>query len=169
MNLGKWRPVTTTEEPGDRIPRGTLLQKAVLWTDDKYKHVRDVLASPLMQVEVASMQDAMRADVAGGRSSILVVNQNQSMPGAVSALEFKVVIIDCMGMTVEETHLFDHMPGRSRFTDVPVILFGGVGEVEEARRGVVRSTQSQWTGQTRSMDVLTERTRRCTAGCAEGC
>ena len=57
---------------------------------------------------------------------------------------------------MEESHLFDKVPGRSRFLQVPVILFGGVGEVEEARRGVVRSTQSQWTGQTRSMDVLTE-------------
>ena len=154
VNLGKWCPVTTTDDPSDRIPRGTLLQKAVFWSDDKYRHVRDVLASPLLQVEVASMEDAMRVDVKGGRSTILVVNQNQGMPSAVSQLEFKAVMIDCRGMTVEETHLFDRMPGRSRFTDVPLILFGGVAEVEEAKRGIMRATQSQWAGQTRVMDVL---------------
>ena len=156
VNLGKWRPVTTTDEPADRIPRGTLLQKAVFWTDEKYKPVRDVLALPLLQVEVACMEDAMRVDVTGGRSSIIVVNQNQGMPHAVSSLEYKTVIVDCRGMNVEETHLFDKMPGRSRFTEVPLLLFGGIGEAEEARRGIQRATQSQWAGQTRVMDVLTD-------------
>jgi hypothetical protein len=58
-------------------------------------------------------------------------------------------------MTMEETGLITGLPGRSKMPEVPIMIIGGQAETEECRRAVVRATNNEWSGVTRSLDVLT--------------
>ena len=109
-----------------------------------------------MRVEVSAMDDSIRVDVLGGRSTVMVINHSEGMPMNAATIPFRAVLIDCRRLNLEEGRLIERLPGRSRFQNVPILLFGGVAEVEEGRRAVVKATQMQWTGQVRSYDVLTD-------------
>ena len=152
--LGAWRPKGADHDIS-RMPRGDVLLKASLWMASQYSNVRNNLATPPLQLEVSESADIVKLDAPGGSSSVMVIRGNAPLPADVGSLPFGAVVIDARTMTSEEGDIFSHLPGRSKFKDIPVVVFGGAAEVEEARRGIQRACASQWVGETRVVDVLT--------------
>ena len=145
----------TSDDPGQRIPPAAMLSKASVWRDPQFDTVRRILNSPMLQVDVSAVGEAVKVDVRGTETAVLCVNNQGMLPSNTSNLPLKLIVLDCRSMSIEEGQLVTTLPGRSRMTDTPVLLFGEAGAVEEARKGVVRATQSQWAGVVRTFDILT--------------
>ena len=157
VNLGRWRPdLTAAVGSPDRMPKAALLEKAPLWKDPSYSTVRQILGSPLMTVEITEAGEYMKVDISGGAASIMVLPNVGAIPQQIAAFKISTFVIDCRGLSNEEGSLVEKLPGRSKFMDTPVIIFGGPAEVEEARKAVRKATASQWVGSTRTIEVYTD-------------
>ena len=156
VNVGKWRPLITADDINQRMPKASLLLKAPLWTELDLDQVRKILKSPLLRVESSELMQAKKLEVVGGRSSVLVINNTGSaMPPAAATIKVALILLDVRASNVEELRFVHDLPGRSRFVSTPVMVIGNVAEVEEARRNVVKATHGEWSGTTRSIDILT--------------
>ena len=109
-----------------------------------------------MTVEITETGECMKVDISGGSASIMVLPNTGAIPQQLASFNIGCFIIDCRGMSSEEGSLMEKLPGRSRFMETTVVLFGGAAEVDEARKAVRKATASQWTGSTRTMEVYTD-------------
>ena len=154
VSLGQWKPRGPEGDAG-RLPRGDVLLKAPLWTSSQFASIRATLSSPPLQLEITEGSDVMKVDVPGGGTSVWVIHNNAAMPSAAANVPLAAIVVDTRGMSSEEGEIMMRMPGRSRFGTLPALIFGGIAEVEEARRGVMRACGSQWAGEARPLDVYT--------------
>ena len=155
VNLGAWKPKGDAGEV-QRMPRGDLLMKAALWTLDEYGQVRANLAAAPLQLEVTESEEVTKIEVAGGTSTVIVIKRDQAMPHNIASMPFGAIVVDARTMSSEEGELLLKMPGRSKFMDMPTIIFGGIAEVEDARRGVVKACSGQWAGEQRTLEIYTK-------------
>ena len=51
VNLGRWKPLLTSDDPAERIPPAAMLLKAAVWRDPQFDLVRKILSSPMMRIE----------------------------------------------------------------------------------------------------------------------
>ena len=77
------------------------------------------------------------------------------MPPAAATIKVALILLDARASNVEELRLVQDLPGRSRFVTTPIMVIGNVVEVEEARKNIMKATHGEWSGSTRSIDVLT--------------
>ena len=54
VNLGRCRPVLTSDEAVDRIPPFSILGMAELWAGSQFRLVRKILQSPMNVVDIGS-------------------------------------------------------------------------------------------------------------------
>jgi hypothetical protein len=132
-----------------------MLMKAAIWRDPQFELVRKILASPMMRIEVTEGDNQVQVEIRGSETAITCINTGTQMPATVSGLPLGLFVIDARTMTVEETGLITGLPGRSKLPEVPIIIIGGQAETEECRRAVLRATNNEWSGVTRSLDVVT--------------
>ena len=154
VHLGQWKPRGPVGDDG-RLPRAEVLQKAALWTSSQFASIRGALSSPPLQLEITQATDVMKVDVPGGGTSVWVIRNHTAMPAAAANVPLSAIVVDTRGMSSEEGDLMTRMPGRSKFGSLPALIFGGLAEVEEARRGILRACGSQWAGEARPLDVYT--------------
>ena len=103
VNLGRWKPLLTSDDPAERIPPAAMLQKAAIWRDPQFDLVRKILSSPMMRIEVTEGDNTVQVDVRGSETSITCINNGVPMPATVAGLPIALIILDARPMTVEET------------------------------------------------------------------
>jgi hypothetical protein len=109
----------------------------------------------MIVVDISSDEHAVKVDVRGGETGITIIRSSGSLPSTMADISIGLFVIDVRHMTHEETGLLSSIPGRSKLVDCPVVIIGGAAEVEEARKAIVRASGNQWSGQLRSMFILT--------------
>ena len=154
-NLGRWQP-----EEGDdaddlsRMPRVEVLMKCHLWTDPSHQQVRKMLAAPAMRVQVTASAESAKVLVSQGRASIEVIQREGGIPRLYASLPFMLVVIDTTDMTIEDMEMVKTMPGRSKTTTVPTIVFGEHAVVQAMVKTLLESLGSDWVGERRSYCVV---------------
>ena len=113
VNLGRWKPLLTSDDPAERITPAAMLQKAAIWRDPQFDIVRKILSSAMMRIEVTE-GDTVQVDVRGSETSITCIKNGVPMPATVAGLPIALIILDARSMTVEETGLIRGLPGRSK-------------------------------------------------------
>ena len=139
-------------------PPFSILGKAELWTGPQFELVRKILQSPMIVVDISSDEHAVKVDVRDGDTSITIIPSSGSLPSTMADITIGLFVIDVRSMSHEEGGLLGNIPGRSKLVDCPVVIIGGAAEVEEARKAIVRASGNQWSGQLRSMFILTSDT-----------
>ena len=155
-NWGRWKPVLTSDILDDRIPPAAVLHSCKFWKDTQsYGHIHALLKTPPMKVDISTSEEHVKLEITGTGASVIVVNNKGGMPVNLGTFPTRCIIIDARSMSTEEGRLVERVPGRSRFTEIPVVMFGGQREVDEVIRSIRRSTGDTWMGQIRTFDVAT--------------
>ena len=156
VNLGRWRPEPDATGAA-AFPALASMQKAAFWTSDMYKSTRSVLTRPPLETVMEAVGDDVEQVRVGSTGSRIQCWSGQgAVPRIASALPFRAVVFNLLGLKPDAVESLSCLPCRGMLMDLPVVVIGGIKQADMMMELLEKELGREWGGTKRMMDVFVD-------------